>query len=284
MKPVFKDSTIQQHFDTFGFVVVDLLNLDDLQLIAEEYNKYIGDTKFDNFVTTYTSFSSDVKSKVADYIDKIVTPKILRFMCDVEFWPGAFLIKPSTENSEFQVHQDWTFVDEEKFVSGNIWIPLNDVDVNNGCLSIIESSQYPNIKSIRSQTIPDFFHTNRALLKPLLKPLKLKAGQGLIFNHSLIHYSSPNKSGFNRVAISKGFHSNGATLLHYLRTSVQEVELYEMPDNFVYNTNNLEDLKYKSINGKMINKFVCPDKSYNDSEIIEIITNKNRNLIQLHQI
>ena len=282
MNPVFKDSTIQQHFETYGFVVVDLLNLDELNSLSEEYNNYIGDTKFDNFVTTYTAFSSEVKTKIADCIDKLVTPKILSFMRDVEFWPGAFLIKPALENSEFQAHQDWTFVDEEKFVSGNIWIPLNDVDVHNGCLSVIESSQYPNIKSIRSQTIPDFFHTNRSLLKPLLKPIELKAGQGLIFNHSLIHYSSPNISGVNRVAISKGFHSSGATLLHYLRTSLQEAELYEMPENFIYNTDNLEDLKHKSINGKMIKRFAYHDICYNDNEIIEIITNKNRNLIQLH--
>jgi ectoine hydroxylase-related dioxygenase (phytanoyl-CoA dioxygenase family) len=140
-------------------------------------------------------------------------------------------------------------VDEEKFVSGNVWVPLCDVNIHNGCLSVIESSQYPNIRSIRSQTIPDFFHTNREVIKPFLKPINLKAGQALIFNHSLIHHSYSNTSGINRIAVSKGFNSAEATLLHYLKTSDQTAELYEMPKDFVFKYDNLNDLiklAYKS--------------------------------------
>jgi hypothetical protein len=282
MKPIFNDTTLQINFETSGFVIVNLLNEAELNLLLETYNQYLGKNVFTHFTTSNVSLPTEIKHEIANRIDKIVLPKISNLMSDITFWPGAFLIKPSGENSEFQAHQDWTFVDEEKFVSGNVWIPLSDVDIYNGCLSVVESSQYPNIRSIRSQTIPDFFHTNREIVKPFLKPLCLKAGQALIFNHSLIHYSCSNTSGINRIAVSKGFNSCGATLHHYLKTSNQTAELYEMPENFIFNYDNLEVLKIKPINGKMLKNFKYYDKFYSEWEIFEFIKNrKNINLIQI---
>lgn len=282
MKPIFVDTTLQANFETSGFVIVNLLNEVDLTSLLETYNQYFGENVFDHFTTSNVFLPLEIKYEIANNIDKIVSPKLAQLMCNTTFWPGAFLIKPPGKDSEFKAHQDWTFVDEEKFISGNVWIPLCDVSIHNGCLSVIESSQYPNIKSIRSQTIPDFFHTNRELIKPFLKPIHLKAGQALIFNHSLIHHSCSNNSGVNRIAVSKGFNSAEATLLHYLKTTDQTAELYEMPKDFVFSYYNLEDLKHKPINGKMIKKFTYSDKYYSESEIIEIITSrKNINLIQI---
>jgi ectoine hydroxylase-related dioxygenase (phytanoyl-CoA dioxygenase family) len=283
MKPIFNDTTLQINFERSGFVIVDLLNEVDLNLLLEIYNQYLGENVFKHFTTSNVSLPSEIKYEIANSIDKIVSSKIAKLMCDITFWPGAFLIKPSGEDSEFKAHQDWTFVDEEKFVSGNVWIPLSDVNIHNGCISVVESSQYPNIKSIRSQTIPDFFHTNREVIKPFLKAIDLKAGQALIFNHSLIHHSCSNTSGTNRIAVSKGFNSYDATLLHYLKTTNQTAELYEMPKDFVFKYDNLEDLKHKPINGKMIKTLTYYDKSYSDNEIIEILTKQEDiNLIQVY--
>ncbi len=283
MKTIFHDTTLQVNFETSGFVIVDLLNETDLISLSEIYNQYLGKNVFDHFTTSNVSLAFEIKYEIANSIDKILSQKLANLMCNTTFWPGAFLIKPNGEESEFKAHQDWTFVDEEKFVSGNVWVPLCDVNIHNGCLSVIESSQYPNIRSIRSQTIPDFFHTNREVIKPFLKPINLKAGQALIFNHSLIHHSYSNTSGINRIAVSKGFNSAEATLLHYLKTSDQTAELYEMPKDFVFKYDNLNDLKHKPINGKIINTLSYYDKSYSDDEIIEILTKlKNINLIQLY--
>lgn len=284
MKPIFHDTTLQIKFETSGFVIVNLLNETDLISLSEIYHQYLGKHVFDHFTTSNVSLPSEIKYAIANSIDEIVWPKLANLMSDTTFWPGAFLIKPPGEESEFQAHQDWTFVDEEKFVSGNVWIPLTDVHIHNGCLSVIESSQYPNIKSIRSQTIPDFFHTNREIIKPFLKPIHLKAGQALIFNHSLIHHSYSNTSGINRIAVSKGFNSAEATLLHYLKTSDHTAELYEMPKDFVFSYDNLEDLKHKPINGKIIKTLSYHDKSYSDDEINEMLTKlKNIDLIQLFE-
>jgi hypothetical protein len=283
MKPIFKDKILQLNFETYGFVIVNLLNEEELNLILEIYNQYLSNNVFENFTTSVDSFLPiEIKFEIAKNIDKIVSSKISNLMCDLTFWPAAFIIKPSGQNSEFEAHQDWTFVDEEKFVSGNVWIPLCDVDINNGCMSVVESSQYPNIKSIRSQTIPDFFHANREAIKPFLKPICIKAGQALIFNHSLIHYSSSNISGVNRIVVSKGFFSKEATLMHYLKTSNKTAELYEMPENFVFYYDNFGDLKHKPIDGKMLKKFQFVEKFYSEIEIIEIIKiRKNINLIQI---
>ena len=271
MNPIFINDLHQYQFDTNGYLTTDLLTSHEICALKLIYKKHFDQKTFNQFTTTNVTFSKEKKFEIANEIDSIIVPKIQKILKDINIWPGAFLIKPPGENTEFEAHQDWTFVDEDKFVSGNVWIPLHDVDVHTGCLSVISSSHYPNIKTIRSQTIPDFFHSNRKLLTPYTKPLPIKAGQIVVFNHSLIHYSYPNLSSQNRVVVSNGFNSIGAPLLHYLKTNYCEVELYEMPNNFVFDYDNLETLKQKPILGKHLKTFKLAEKQLTDNEIIEMI-------------
>lgn len=272
MDDIFYDKNLNKDFTSIGYVVFDLLNEEDLKELTLIYAKFIGKKHIAQFTTTNVSISPELKIEIARCIDEIVYPKISGIMRNINFWPGAFLIKPIGENTAFEAHQDWTFVDEEQYVSGNLWIPLSDTDDKNGGMAFLESTHYPNIKSIRSQTIPDFFHRNRALLKPFIKPVFLKAGQAVVFNHSIIHYSYPNISNQNRIAISKGFNSSEANLLHYLRTTEHDVELYEMPQNFVFHYSNLNELKQKPINGRLIKKYESMQTMYSDAEIIKIVS------------
>lgn len=281
MDDIFYDKNLNDTFTSNGYVVFDLLSKEDIEELLLIYSKFLGKNHITQFTTTNVSISTELKVEIARRIDEIVSPKISRIMCNINFWPGAFLIKPIGENTAFEAHQDWTFVDEEEHVSGNLWIPLCDTDDKNGGIAFLESTHYPNIKSIRSQTIPDFFHRNRAILKPFIKPVFLKAGQAVVFNHSIIHYSYPNTSNQNRIAVSKGFNSTGAKLLHYLRTTELDVELYEMPQNFVFNYSDLNELKQKPINGKLIKQYVSVQTDYSDAEIIEIVSECTKNPINL---
>jgi hypothetical protein len=277
MKPIFNVSTLQQKFETSGYVIVDLLSAAEITALLGLYDHYFSETIFNHFATSNVALPVSVKFDIAHQIDQILSPKLTTLMSNAAFWPGAFLIKPSGEHSEFKAHQDWTFVDEEQYVSGNVWIPLCDVHIQNGCLSVVEASHFPHIKTIRSQTIPDFFHANRDAVKPFLTPIELKAGQALIFNHSLIHHSYANTSPDNRVVVSKGFNAAEAALLHYLKTTEQTAELYEMPQDFIFSYDDLEELKQKPIKGKLLKTLNYQEKRYTDDEISEILS-KRKNI------
>jgi ectoine hydroxylase-related dioxygenase (phytanoyl-CoA dioxygenase family) len=42
------------------------------------------------------------------------------------------MVKSKGENGSLHPHQDWNIVDEREFNSYNIWLPLVDVNAENG--------------------------------------------------------------------------------------------------------------------------------------------------------
>jgi ectoine hydroxylase-related dioxygenase (phytanoyl-CoA dioxygenase family) len=67
-------------------------------------------------------------------------------------------------------------------------------------------------------------------LVPFLKTIPLKAGEAIIFNHSLLHASHSNLSNEERVAVTFGLTHKEAQLLMYY-SKKDTVEKWEMPDN-----------------------------------------------------
>jgi len=85
---------------------------------------------------------------------------------------------------------------------------------------------------------PNAFESIHGIVKEFLIDVPLKAGEAIIFNHSLLHASPPNLSEENRVALSVGFTHNDSPLIHhYLNSSPQLgesaiVEVMEINDLF----------------------------------------------------
>lgn len=257
IEPIFTCSETQYHFDTYGFAKIKLLSEEQIELLLNIYNKYFLNKQVSHFTSTNFipeklerySISKDILATITDSIHKNLT--------NIKLWNAAFLIKPTGNNTEFNLHQDWTFVDEEHFYSGNIWMPLQDTNEENGTLYVIPKTHFAQIKTFRAQTIHELFFEKEHILKPFCIPLKIKKGEALIFQHSLIHYSSANKSNSNRIAAVCGFNSSKAILKTHYRISEIECEEYEMPDNFVFDFEDGKSLNNKP-NGTFIKKIKIP--------------------------
>jgi hypothetical protein len=174
----------------------------------------------------------------------------------VDYMPfgGAFLYKVPGENSALAAHQDWTIVDEEKYVALNCWVPLCDVTKENGALHVLPGSHYDNIKTIRAPTLPFFFSGHEDEIMRQLIPMEVKAGTAVILNQSVIHYSSPNKSTSVRKAITAGIKSKGAQMyFHYKVPNRNELEVFEMEDDFLISFNDFaNDIGQRPYLGKSI--------------------------------
>ena len=202
----------------------------------------------------------------------VIERKLQAVFFETKFWYPAFLIKPSGENTEFELHQDWTFVDEEKYYSGNVWIPLCETEFENGTLCIIPRAHYKNIKTLRSRTVLEIFKGREELLKKFCVPVNLKKGQAVIFQHSVPHYTPSNTSQKMRIAVACGFNSLHAPLLNYCKTENGSIEIYSMPDNFVFDYDNVEQTALTP-NGKLIGH--CPYKSddyLTDEELVSLFS------------
>src|SRR5690554_7149152 len=66
---------------------------------------------------------------------------------------GVYMIKQPGENKEVDFHQDWSLVDETKYISYNLWCPLVDTTTESGALMIIAKSDKAGLP-YRSSTFP----------------------------------------------------------------------------------------------------------------------------------
>lgn len=254
--PIFKDQQLQQEFNEKGFVVLPLLSEDEIISLLEIYHYYHQNNNIENSFFASSNLSSyEIKNAIREAIYPIMLKHFENIFINYSYFGSSFLIKTSGENSALAPHQDWTIVDESKFVAINIWTPLCDVDTNNGTLYVVPKSQIKSEIILRAPTIPFYFQNYIDIIKKHSVPIIAKAGTAVILNQSLIHYSEPNLSDKTRIAITSGVKSKAAPMLfHY--SNNHTIERYEMPEEFLLQ---FEDF-YKDIynapqNGKLIESF-----------------------------
>lgn len=167
---------------------------------------------------------------------------------------GAFLYKTPGSHSELAAHQDWTIVDENEAIAVNCWVPLCDVNEQNGALQILPGSHYPKHPVLRAPTLPFFFSGNDDLVLQELESMNVKAGTAVILNQSVIHYSPPNMGENIRKAITAGVKNAGAQMhFHYKIPGENSLEVFEEDDDFLIRFDNfIEDIALRPKLGKSV--------------------------------
>ncbi len=149
---------------------------------------------------------------------------------------SAFTVKEPFSDSAFDLHLDWSMVDETRYTSLTVWVPLVDITEDNGFLWVLRESHRFRY-TIRGgpglncwcETMPTAW-TERYELKKL----KLKKGDALIYDHRLFHGSPPNITGIRRLAINHTLIPEEANSLHYQFQGLHAVEVLEVPDDFYH--------------------------------------------------
>lgn len=233
---IFKDRDLQRHFDEKGYVKIPFLDEEQIKELDKLFDELHPELPEEGFISG--SYSSDIeyKQKASDHFKRIFHESYERIFKNYTPFGGSFLFKMPSENSDLVLHQDWTIVDEEKYVALNCWVPLCDTDVNNGTLMVVPGSHSANFPVHRSPTLDFFFNGNDDLVREKLVPMNAKAGEAVILNQSLIHYSPPNLSGKIRKAITSGIKTKGAPMMFYYydRAATEpKLDVYEMDENFL---------------------------------------------------
>jgi len=233
---IFKDPELQRQFDENGFVKVPFLNEAQIKELDELFDELHPELPAEGFISG--SYSSDIEYKrnASDHFKRVFHDSYERIFKDYAAFGGSFLFKMPSENSDLVLHQDWTIVDEEKYVAINCWVPLCDTDENNGTLMVVPGSHYANFPVHRAPTLDFFFNGNDDLVREKLVSMNAKAGEAVILNQSLIHYSPPNRSGKIRKAITSGIKTKGAPMMFYYydrAAAKPELDVYEMDEDFL---------------------------------------------------
>ena len=124
---------------------------------------------------------------------------------DLFLWRiGFFNKEPHETKGEIPWHQDRNYWPLEPPIVCSAWVAVDDVDVDNSAMHVIPGSHrqlVPHIPAteeqlFREQADPAHFDTDQAI------PIELQAGQFVLFNERLLHWSRPNTSNRRRFGLA----------------------------------------------------------------------------------
>ena len=214
-----------------GFVIIDLLEQIDIAYLNQLCDKYLKANQAD-FVSSSHILNKNDSDFINAELHRIIHEKFTILFPDLQLLGGTLATK-TKGISNLKAHQDWTIVDESKYNSYNLWIPLVDTNQENGTLGLITGSHLWN-HNLRGFGIPNEFEKfTDQFLKIGYEP-ELKAGQAILYNHRLIHYSRPNKTNKNRNTAIVGVKDKAADLQISFSINGKDIDTYTMTESEFY--------------------------------------------------
>ncbi len=232
-----------------GYTIFPCLEDSDLKSLHDYYFQFQKDQP-NHFYATAHSPDFTFRNQASDFIKGIVEPRVKNILCNYRLLGGSYVVKPGNGMGILQAHQDWNLVDEEKQRSYNLWIPLVDVNVENGAVFVLPSSHSKTI-SYRGPGIPSIFKSIEQKIWAYLTPIPMKAGQGLLYDHALIHGSPPNQTMNNRLGIVIGVVNKGVEL-QIFGNDTGHINSYACDENFFLSKNTLTDFAQLPIKSRLL--------------------------------
>lgn len=228
--PVFKHNEWQAFFNENGFVKLPLLTVAEVNQLKSFYELVKKEHEAIDipFVSTSHSNNADLIARVNASILEVIQTPILKIVDNSEIIFSNFLLKKNGAETGTGAHQDLTMVDEQKYLSFSVWIPLEDTNPLNGCLKILAKSHKFDI-SIRpnSSSYWKYKKVSQLIERDMLS-VHAKAGEAVIFSHATIHGSHPNLGRKHRLACVVSLYPKEATLYNYFLKENHILQKYEM--------------------------------------------------------
>ena len=244
VRMIFKDKKLQSELEENGFVVIPFLKEEELKSLCAFYEHVHHQQDPPHFIENIhmTSWSTDAdyKRSISEGLKDAFQDASHRYFENFRRLNHVFIVKKGLLESTFKVHQDWNVVDETKFQSVNVWVPLHDVDVKSGALWVLKGSHKIN-RTIRGAgyLFPDYSKYAKELEDAAIA-VKLKAGEAIVFFHSVIHGSPPNLADKNREAACFTVIPKQAPLrIYYQPDKDSRLEVHEPSDDFMFHYKDL---------------------------------------------
>jgi ectoine hydroxylase-related dioxygenase (phytanoyl-CoA dioxygenase family) len=155
--------------------------------------------------------------RVASVLSQIVGAHIPFWDGSVKAFQSMLFIKPPNFPGQAW-HQDELYIPTRDRSLTAIWIPLEDVTVENGCLWVVPGSHrqgimYPTRPHNNNEEY-EYDDTCYGFDEKLGKPIEMKAGDALFFNGYLLHKSLKNRSTRYRKVLTNHY-MTATTLFPY---------------------------------------------------------------------
>jgi hypothetical protein len=241
MRQIFNDPHIEAKFRDHGFVVVPLLTQSEIPELkqtllnlkpSDDYkgnqNTLIGRQSFH---ITFFDADTEYKKQVFEFLKRRLSSAAQTFLKDYKCAQANVFLKPVGAGIVYP-HQNITITDEEKYTSVSFWIPLQDTSSENGTVCVIPGSQDYFVKYRNTHIYwpyVKFFKDGPGL--NYFVPVNVKAGELLILDDRIVHYTPINKSLSDRWVVHSLWAPSEAQL-KFCDPVENEVKVYDVEDDF----------------------------------------------------
>lgn len=226
----FRDPEIARAMHETGYYIVDFLGENERQKLLDIYEKYHR-TK-DN---GKGAFFGEMSVNIHYAIEEVLRTSWDKWFVNYKSVVNGFVVKTAGDNGHCPIHQDVADIDETKYSSINIWIPLQPITPVNGALQIVPRSQHIFVP-YRAATIDPLTKDIEDIIQPYFMPLYFELGQALFFDARMFHYSPPNLSGKIRLATFCRICPQEADVITYFKEHGavgSPIEMFKCPDDYV---------------------------------------------------
>lgn len=233
-EPIFRNRELNDALFREGYVTLPFLNPKEVEKLKQIFWNY--HTEINEAEGLYVSshcMDDEVTQKMSNEIQEVFKQSIEKHIENGMTLGGTFISKPPHQIEPLQPHQDWSIVDESRFRSFTIWIPLEDTNDENGCIYVLPKS-HEYVRGYRHITIPSVFGQIYGEVWNYMVPVHLKAGEAIVFDHAVGHASKPNTTSRIRIAATHSLISRNPEMRFYWNNN-GVVEEY-IGENDYYNT------------------------------------------------
>ncbi|HEX2899972.1 MAG TPA: phytanoyl-CoA dioxygenase family protein [Bacteroidia bacterium] len=248
-EPVFRDPNLQQRFDADGYVLLkQFLDKDKVERLKQAYFDLLPesggamtgdetDFKSQSEITydfTFIDRNWEYKQKVFDVIQAAFEQHYEPVLADYTPIIANF-IRKGEDGGEVPLHQNWAFADEIKYSTVSIWVPLVDSTRANGTLEITPGS-HKRFGQFRGPMVPwECEKIKDEIIRDYMVPMEAEAGDCVILDDSVVHYSNINRTDGLRLTIQLILVPKATTSIHYHLDRAQspdEVRILEVDRDF----------------------------------------------------
>ncbi|MFN8396217.1 MAG: phytanoyl-CoA dioxygenase family protein [Bacteroidia bacterium] len=231
---IVRDAELLDEIVREGFAVRRFLPAEAIEALREIYKREhaVAHAEGAMFYTLYSQ-NLEYRQRVDREVGAVMQPYLQAMFQDYKTVLHGFIVKVPGPKSGFLIHQDTTGLDEFKFSSLSVWVPLWDIDRENGALCMVRRSHKMGFP-YRGISFAFPFDKIHGTVKRYLEPVFMQAGEAIIFDQRTFHASLPNRSENNRVvAIAGLFPKEAEFQIAYQESPEAPIELYRQEDDFI---------------------------------------------------
>lgn len=229
MRNVLQNQELETEFQEQGFVSVPFISEKEIEFLKKEFDRLIvssegmigpEDTEIKvaevcDIDFTFLDKNIEHKKEVFDSVVGVFEPFYKDILADYKPIIANFIRKKAVIGKETLLHQNWAFIDERKGTSVSIWCPLIDSTRKNGALEVVPKS-HKRFGEIRGPMIPwELEGIKNEIIANDLVCCDTKAGNAVIIDDSIIHYTYPNTTDELRLAIQLILVPKEQDCIHY---------------------------------------------------------------------